>query len=225
MDTKPDTGSRFYWAIVAFTLISVVFFLVGCFGYSDSIDVLEHTAWFQHVSNEGHNRGYFGFIGVAFFYFNSSGLVKYADCSGDTCEVCQSAGSAAFAFTLIATVCAASVLFLTSRRAVQTAVLLPACLAALSAAVAVGVFMSQCFSEFESVSDIAWGPGAALTLVGMLLMLVVVALISISARTGGAGVQPDFQSGYKTGVQYDRHGYHTATAVAVVATSAGPREF
>jgi hypothetical protein len=40
----PDTDARLHCVTSALTCISVVFFIVGCLGFSDNIDVLANTS-------------------------------------------------------------------------------------------------------------------------------------------------------------------------------------
>jgi hypothetical protein len=221
----PDADARLHRVTSALTCISVIFFIVGCLGFSDNIDVLANTSWFQIYSNGGKNRSYFGLMGVAYInedeWDQDSGLSRYARCSGFMCEECASSGAAAFALTILATLCAVSVLSVILRRAKLNAVLIPAFASALLAAIAVCVFMERCFGRAQDNSQIAWGPGAILTLVGMILMLLVGGLASRSATGGDPSVRPGF--GFKTDFQPDH--YASSVAVAVAATSSGTREF
>jgi NADH:ubiquinone oxidoreductase subunit 6 (subunit J) len=139
----------------------------------------------------------------------------------DSCARSARLRRAASALTILATLCAVSVLSAILRRATLNAVLIPAFASALLAAIAVCVFMERCFGRAQDNSQIAWGPGAILTLVGMILMLLVGGLASRSATGGDPSVRPGF--GFETDFQPDH--YASSVAVAVAATSSGTREF
>jgi hypothetical protein len=117
----------------------------------------------------------------------------------DSCARSARLRRAASALTILATLCAVSVLSVILRRATLNAVLIPAFASALLAVIGVCVFMERA----QDNSQITWGPGAILTRVGMILMLIVGGLASRSETGGDASVRPGF--GFKTEFQPDHY--------------------
>jgi hypothetical protein len=258
-----DANTRLNRAILALTSLCVLFFMLGCLAYSDDMGVLGDNAWFQIIDSGGDYYGeessyaFFGLVGYAYidtYRWSGAryGVVKYADCSEHFCKACDSAGGAAFAFTLIATLLATTVLIMASQKASKSVVLKPACSAVLSAFLAMCIFMGQCLGKFSGAS---WGSGSVLVLVAMILMCIVIALITKFGGVGGTSVQPGAEPELKdvkadcppdrfpsaaaavpvTGVvtvthaDYPHDRYSSAAAVpitgVVTMTKAGPRQF
>lgn len=162
------------------TVIAVVFFVFGCFGYSDNGSTVEGVAWITTDFNS-----VFLYYGLRVLYetsdlFNGfSTTVKYSDCSDDgDCNACEIDGQATFAFLVIGTFLAvATNNFCFSNRLLKSrtmhiVTMLTAVGSCASGILALGIFMGDCFHHLDnaSSSDLQWGLGAILILISTILM-------------------------------------------------------
>jgi hypothetical protein len=188
---------------VALSLISGIFFIIGCVGYADQRDAVENTAWI--TSSKDGIDVYFGlrraYVGVDFAgtTFNLNLQYGSVDCTDSWCDTCQSDGQGAVGLTILAlifttiTLSLSGALIASANKALQITNVLVSFFAATTSLIAIGLFMSQCYDAINksdnddyddgSSLDLKWGPGSILTILGMLLMWVVVVLQIVAAAT------------------------------------------
>jgi hypothetical protein len=195
---------------IALSLISGLFFIIGCVGYADQRDAVQNTAWI--TSSKDGLDVYFGlrraYVSFDFFGSTYDGNVQYGsstDCMDDWCDKCQSDGQGALGLTIIAlifttvTMALGGALVASANKSMQIANVIMAFFAALTSLIAIGLFMSDCYNAINNDSSdddtydddtddgsslsLKWGPGAILTIVGMLLMWIVVVLQIVAAAT------------------------------------------
>lgn len=187
-------------ASIALSVVSLAFFVVGCIGYSDEGKVLKSVAWITS-DNNGLDT-YFGLRSVYVYIdlLDSDAIRDYDDdaCTFKFCDKCEKNGQAAFGLTVIATVFTAIAFALSAaslaafNKGIQVANIFMAFIAAAASLVGVGLFMGKCYKELDNAFsdgtnglDLEWGPGAVLTLIGMLLMWIVVIFQIAAAGVGG----------------------------------------
>lgn len=188
-------------ASIALSLVSAVFFLVGCIGYSDQSQTIENVAWITSSKND--IDLYFGLqaakISIDFgAYGTYADTLKYSsntDCNGDFCDKCARDGQGALGLTIIALVFSIVVvglsgaLIASANKGMQIANTLISLISAAFSLIAVGLFMGECYNAINNEDDdddgydddgvsisLKWGPGAILTILGMLMMWIVVVL-------------------------------------------------
>jgi hypothetical protein len=195
---------------VALSLISAVFFIVGSIGYADIKSPVKSTAWIIS-SNDGLDV-HFG-LRKAFAHYDNFGIkfdssIEYNSgfCTDSWCDNCNSDGKGTVGLTIIAliftmvTLSFSCALLATKNRSVQISNVLMSFFAAFSSLVGVSLFMSDCYTAINDLNNndddyddnydddglfsLKWGPGAIVTLVGMLLMWIVVVLQIVAVVTG-----------------------------------------
>lgn len=186
---------------IAISVVSVSFVAVGSIGYSEEKSVIQSVAWITSA-----NGGLSADFGLRSVYLSSDLLdfevtQTYRDetCTADFCGICEKNGKSSFVLTIIAIgLTVISMIFgglamVITSKALQVINGIVSLFAALGSLVAVGVFMFNCYSavdqdlgEGPNGLDLQWGPGAILTIIGMLLMWVVV-FCQCGAAVGSGG--------------------------------------
>ena len=176
-------------AVLAF--VATLFFVIGCIGYSSDDDTVKNVAWIS-VDNGG-TTVYYALRQV--FVSGGGGSGSYNDCASfsDACEKCEDDGKSAFGLMFIAALFAAmttvacgalgqsaeqlATCYSTSARMGAVSIVLA--LVALGASlISLSVFMGDCYDEIDDTTnnELEWGPGAVLSIIGLLLMAVVAVL-------------------------------------------------
>ena len=184
--------------------LAVLFFIVGAAGYSNDSDVIEDVAWIT-ISKNGFDV-YYGLQKYLFKYNGYEPSLSYDSdtCTLDSCDHCYKDGMASIALIIIAlffttTVTCISGVLVTSANSsgvlMQATNLGLALFAAIMGAIALGLFMGDCYNKvYDEVNtdddyvgsvNLKWGPGSILTLIGVILMFIVAALqVSVIAMGG-----------------------------------------
>jgi hypothetical protein len=192
---------------VALSLISGLFFIIGCVGFADQREAIENTAWI--TSSKDGLDVYFGlrraYVSFDFFGSTFDANIQYGSstqCTEDWCDKCQSGGQGAVGLTIIAlifttvTMALGGALIASANKSMQIANVIMSFFAACSSLIAIGLFMGGCYNAIDNDSNdddtydddgsslnLKWGPGAILTILGMLLMWIVVVLQIVAAAT------------------------------------------
>ena len=200
---------------LAISVVAIVFFIVGCIGYTVNEDNLKQVAWATTDIN-----GVDYYIGLRMVYFEFGGAsmdVRYSDCNQDFCDACNVEGKGAVALLIIAigfavitaSLCAA-LLATPSNSSMQTANVFMSLLSGIASLIGFAVFMGHCykrlFNYFNEDDDspyyygdddnsgkLKWGPGSILSIIGMLLMWIVTILQIVAAVMGSSapkGAEP-----------------------------------
>jgi hypothetical protein len=170
-----------------FSLCAMVFFIVGCIGYSDKMSDIKHTAW---IKADG------AWVGLSKLVANFGGggdqAIHFKDCDASFCDTCDRDGESAFGLIVVATIFAflstilSGALSAGHRFALQWAAVFVAFVSALFAIIGFGLFMGQCYKKIDDSNDgdLHWGPGSILTCLGLLMMFVVVVLHLVALIVG-----------------------------------------
>jgi len=171
-------------ATVVFAFCSFVFFIIGCIGYASDKDVIENTAWVT-IDDQG-TKAWFNLAGFRQKTALASGVEAYADiqCTNDFCDTCASTGDAAFALIIVATVFSSFTVVLSGilssspSSTLQLVNLFVAFITAVFSLIGFALFMGGCYPEIEDfvTENTHYGPGAIITLLGLLMMWVTVFL-------------------------------------------------
>lgn len=184
------------------SLIAFVFFLIGCIGYTSNEDTVKDVAWIYY-EQDSDNEVWFALLKLAFtvdlgpFFGTVTDTVKYDDqaCAFDFCDRCYQDGQSAFgllvlalAATLVSGVISSAIVgfyFFT----LQLANVIIAGVALVASVIGIGLFMNGCMNkirdELDDDKNLEWGPGAIISVVGMLLMFVVMVLQIAAVIVGG----------------------------------------
>jgi hypothetical protein len=183
-------------ASIPLSVLSSIFFIIGVAGFSTEDMTIQSIAWI--TSSKSGDDFYFG-LSTLYIYstdtFFATGdpnvSIRYSgcdasfcnhECDASFCDHCDVAGKVAFAFTLIALFCSMTNVGLSvalASRQDKSLIyynLAAAVVAGVLSLIAVSVFMGDCYNAINGTGLLAWGPGAALVLVGMLFRWIVVAL-------------------------------------------------
>lgn len=187
-------------ASIALSVVSLIFFVVGCVGFSKTDSVLKSVAWIT-----SHNTNIDAYFGLRAMYFSVDALdfdytQTYDDvfCSADYCDKCHRTGLAALGLIIVAIIFSflgitlGGATMCTNNRGCQAANVIVTFISALTSLIGFGLFMNVCYNQINddfdkgpNAFDLAWGPGAILAITGMLLMWVVVVLQIAAAVVGG----------------------------------------
>eukprot|EP00128_Syssomonas_multiformis_P018128 Colp12_sorted_trinity150504_noHs@33927 len=171
-------------ATVVFAFCSFVFFIIGCIGYASDKDVMENTAW---VTIDDHGeKAWINLVGIYSKGAGGTGVQTYADfsCTADFCDTCASTGDAAFALIIVATVFSSfnivlsGILSSSPSSTLQLVNLFVAFITAVFSLIGFAIFMGGCYVKIEDFTPLSthYGPGAIITLLGLLMMWVAVFL-------------------------------------------------
>lgn len=164
--------------------LSVILFLFGCMGYARDANMVKSTAWVR--ADEETMQGSINLYG--FYYENSDEKIgaSYQDneCVEGFCGRCADSGTITFALLVCASVlslftsAAAAYLSKNLGDALQILSLISCFAAVVCAAIGFHVFLSDCFATIDDWmlpnTNTNYGPGAILTLTGIILMALVV---------------------------------------------------
>ena len=165
-------------------LVACLFFVIGCIGYSEDDDAVKRASWIR-VENSG-STVYYALKEV---YVSGGGGGAYSDCANlsNACEKCEEDGKSAVGLLFIAAIFAA-ITAVTCGLLGQSAGQLATCystnatmglisvvlalIACGASLIAVSLFMGDCYDEIDDTTneDLEWGPGAILSLIGLLSM-------------------------------------------------------
>lgn len=160
----------------ALSTLACGFFVVGALGYSTNKHIVMNLSWFYlHGSS---SPAYFALRRVYVDGSGSPSSYGSSGCVGSYCEACQDDGRDSFKLVVIAAVFAAASMCVCqalSERVnfpLQFASILTSLVSFGGSLGAIGLFMGNCFNEVDdsSSSDIGWGFGSILTVVGVGLM-------------------------------------------------------
>lgn len=178
---------------VVFAFCAFVFFIIGCIGYASDKDVIENTAWVT-VDDQG-VKVWLNLMGLRLKSSTGSGVQAYADfaCNQEFCDICASTGDAAFALILVATVFSSFTVVLSGilssspSATLQLVNLFVTFITAVFSLIGFAIFMGSCYVKFEDETPFSthYGPGAILTLLGLLMMWVTV-FLQVGAVVFGA---------------------------------------
>lgn len=203
-----STSSALNGTTAVLSLISAIFFVVGCVGYADQREAVENASWI-HAEDSG-VKIYFGLSTV--FINNDNIDFKYSldyggtACVQDFCGSCQEDGKATVGLVLAALVFAgfsialSAILVVVPNSALQIGNLVGTFFSAGLSLIGVSVFMKDCMHKIDddiTTLDLKWGPGSILSILGMLLMWVAV-IVQVVALLMGNG--DDGGSTYHKGV-------------------------
>lgn len=161
-------------------LLALLFFLIGCIGFSNDRDVVEDVSWI--MIDTGPTTIYYGLREVT---SSSGGGGSYSDCknNSDTCKQCNDDGKGAFALIFIATLLTAATAgfcgFLSqaseTNMMMGTITIVLAILAVGASLISLAIFMGGCYNEIDNDTneDLEWGPGSVLSIIGLLIMAAV----------------------------------------------------
>lgn len=161
-------------------LLALLFFVIGCIGFSNDHDVIENVSWI--MIDTGPTTIYYGLKEAT---TSSGGGGSYEDCKdvSDMCDQCNDDGKGAFALIFIATLITAAAAGLTgflsqateANMTMGTINIVLACLAVGASLISLAIFMGGCYNEIDDNTneDLEWGPGAALSIIGLLIMAAV----------------------------------------------------
>lgn len=169
-------------ATVVFAFASFVFFIIGVIGYASDKDVMENTAWVT-VDDHGEKR-WLNLAGIYSKGAAGTSVVQYANfaCTPDFCDTCASTGDASFGLLLVATVFASfttvlsGILSSSPSSTLQLVNLVVAFITAVFSLIGFALFMGGCYVKYEDFTTLSthYGPGAIITLLGLLMMWVTV---------------------------------------------------
>ena len=183
---------------IILSLISAVFFIVGCAGYAAKKSTIEHAPWI--IIEDGGYDMYFGLYKVFFSSGGTDGSVQYShNCNSDWCNTCDKNGKGAvglvFLALLFSIIVIAHTVYLLYAPSVgkQIANVFLSFAAACTSLIAVGLFMGDCYYAIKEsnantfpTKEMEWGPGASVTILGMFFMWIVSFMqISLSAMEKG----------------------------------------
>ena len=170
---------------VVFSICSFVFFLVGCIGYASGERTMKNVAWITINDN-----GLKVWADLAGLFMRDpsggTGLYLFGNCAdggnqnSDLCSTCLKDGNAAFALIIIATVFAmvnvvmSGILISAPNSMMQLGNMISAFMAGCFSLIGFGLFMGDCYIEFDHAFSQAvhYGPGAIIVLLGLLMMWV-----------------------------------------------------
>jgi hypothetical protein len=187
-------------------VICLTFFVVGAIGFANTEHTVHNVSWIFTKGDAANGKTY---LGLRKFYVdgdNESFSSGFKACDGRFCNACYQDGLAAFGLLIIALFFTTFVIGLSAALlakfnvGLQIANVFASFAAGCSALVAVGLFMGDCYDHIDSAvsTDLHWGPGSILTIIGMGLMwaAVVMQLIAsaigsdVAASTAGAAGSP-----------------------------------
>ena len=201
-------------ASLAISVVAIVFFIVGCIGYTVNEDTLKEVAWAITEIN-----GVDFYIGLRLIYLELGSAnfdVRFSECTEDFCDDCNLEGKGTFALLIIAigfatitlSLCAA-LLVSPSNSSMQTANVFMSLLSAIASLIGFSIFMGHCYPRMyrnfnedddspyyygddDNSGKLKWGPGSILSIIGMLLMWIVTILQIAAAVVGSApkGAEP-----------------------------------
>lgn len=163
--------------------IATVFFMIGTIAYGTTSSVVENTAWMT-VDQDG-IKIFLGLRKVYVEYQGNSGTIAIDDsdlCTSSICDTCSRDGKGAFGLMCGATVFAAVTVALCctlmgvahkDSNRLHTSSILISLLSLVCGAVALGLYMGDCYKAIDDNADgvdVEWGPGSALTIVGVILL-------------------------------------------------------
>lgn len=164
------------------SVISFTFFLIGIIGYAPQKASLVDIHWIRiHASNV--QNIYFGTQSLYFDVSGQHNVIKYGDdeCTGDFCDQCDWQGKVVGGLLIIALVfttvsialSGASVSTVSKPMGISNIVM--SFIAFATSLVGIVSFMGRCWSEVNTQfsNDAEWGPGAILSIIGMVLMGIV----------------------------------------------------
>lgn len=172
-------------ASAGLSLCALIFFLVGCIGFSVAYGTIENVAWIK-----GEEDGTDVYFGLAKFYFTSSGFgdtVAYNNCLFDFCDTCRDNGRAAFGLLILAIIFGAvstglaGALAMGSAGSLQIANTGISFISATFAIIGFGLFMGSCYKKIDDSDNVPtlsleWGPGSIIVCTGLIMMWLVVVL-------------------------------------------------
>lgn len=171
-------------ASVVFSVCSFTFFIVGLIGYATDRDSTKNVAWLTVDDGETGTRVW---ANLAQFYYKSngmSGVAIYAnsDCGMSFCNECAKDGDAAFGLLIVATAFASFTLVLSGilssapNATFQAANVVLSFITGCFSLIGFGIFMGSCYTKIDNELEYNthYGPGAILTLLGLLMAWVTV---------------------------------------------------
>lgn len=184
---------------VVFSVLSMIFFIVGCIGYASTETTMKNVAWI--TADDHGNRFWSDLAGYRLetkttmdetFIFGDCALGN-AD-NESLCTKCMRDGNAAFALLIVATTFAtvvsvfSGILIATPNIMMQLMSLFSSFVSAAFSLVGFGLFMGNCYWKFENYFDfnLHYGPGAIIVLLGLLMMWLTV-FFQMGAVVVGAG--------------------------------------
>jgi len=202
----------------AFSVIAAVFFGVGCIAYNNDGDTIESTNWFFTHDGPGDT-----FVGLHNVYFKSNGTSSVgaggnSTSSGgthivrtfDNGTVCRRNGDGAFSMMVIATTFAvlaallSGVMICVPSKALQATGLGFTFSSFATSIVGVGLFMGNCYVQYNQDTDLDWhwGTGSVLSTVGMLLMFInTLLMIGATCTAGGERIPYENAPGASPGAR------------------------
>lgn len=177
---------------IAISVISLIFYTVGCIGYSDSRNTIEKVSWIRTKEDDtkiwfGLHRAYVTVGG------NNAFVVDYGGDECSFCNKCEQDGKSALGLTIISligttfAIVFCSYLLVCHNTGMQIANVFFCLLAAATSLIGIGLFMNDCYNKIDDSidSDLHYGPGSILTTLAMLLMFVATILQIAAAATAG----------------------------------------
>lgn len=165
--------------------LSSIFFIVGISAFSKEKSTVERTSWMwlKETPFEAH----FGLRSVFASVLGEHVEVEYDGvCSAYWCDVCAKDGKGAVGLVFLALLFAVATIIWSGRlwkvysNAGQILNVFLSFTSACTALTAVGLFMGDCFYKMRSdanapmpLSELEWGPGSKVTILGMFLMWIV----------------------------------------------------
>jgi len=161
-------------------LLALLFFVIGCIGFSNDHDVVENVSWI--MIDTGPTTIYYGLKEAT---TSKGGGGSYEDCKdvSDTCDQCNDDGKGAFALIFIATLLTAATAgfsgFLSqateANMTLGTVTIVLSILAVGASLISLAIFMGGCYNEIDDSTneDLEWGPGSVLSIIGLLIMAAV----------------------------------------------------
>jgi hypothetical protein len=162
-------------------VVSFTFYLIGIIGYTPEKGSLVDVHWIS--INQGNSHIYFGLQNYYVDVSGSHNLVDYGsdECTQDFCDNCEWDGRVvgglliiALFFTVISFgLSAASVQAVSKPIGISNIVM--SFIAFAVSLVGIIAFMGECYSDINGVYSpkAQWGPGAILSIIGMVLMGIV----------------------------------------------------
>lgn len=191
-------------SVVALSVVSLTFFIVGVCAYSLEEDDIRQYSWIRS-KDYGDTKVFFGLRG--FYGFRNDPLnrnpfkLQYADsdCEQHFCDTCNVTGQNAIGLGVIAvisttiTMALSFVLIFTYSKIMHFTSIATSMCAAVTSVIAVAVFMTDCWNALEkevkvtidSSLQLGWGTGSYLFAVGSFLIGLLAILQVLEVAMGG----------------------------------------
>ena len=167
--------------------LALIFFIIGCAGYTKEKDTLKSVSWISQDDDYGNV-----WIGLTALYidfgsyvsevmlFSNCGDDSYDDGDDSACSQCERTGKAAVGLLVVATmlcflsICLSGFSIASSSLPITYANIATSFLSGFLAVIGFGLFMHTCYDELQLDDDYAttlkYGPGSIITLVALLFM-------------------------------------------------------